>query len=135
MDAEEKARRMALRRGAGFRARALPEVHRVTGGAYRVAHACFNCRKSFKITPRASHRAACPNCGGVLSQMGRSFKAPASRNRAQWEKVKRLYAAGFRFSCYRSHCAPKLPLKLSEVEAFVRDNPQHPMRVAQSASD
>lgn len=62
--------------------------------------------------------------------MGRSFKAPASRDLGQWAKVKALYDAGFRFSSYRSTGGPSLPAKPTQVEAFIRDNPDHPLRVA-----
>jgi hypothetical protein len=62
--------------------------------------------------------------------MGRSFKAPASRDLEQWAKVQALYEAGFRFFSYRSFDCPPLPVRLSQVEAFIRDNPNHPMRVA-----
>ena len=61
--------------------------------------------------------------------MGRSFKAPASGDLAQWAKVQALYEAGLRFSSYRSFDCSPLPAELSEVEAFIRDNPNHPMRV------
>ena len=57
---------------------------------YFIAHACFDCRKSFKVAPRS-------NCSA---------------------------------SSYRSASGPPLPDKLADVEAFIRDNPAHPLRVA-----
>ena len=95
---------------------------------YLIAHACFDCRKSFKISPRSNFIAVCPNCGGHAHEMGRSFKAPPTKDIEQWAKVQALYAAGFRFYSYRSTSGPQLPAKLSEVEAFIHDNPRHPMR-------
>ena len=62
--------------------------------------------------------------------MGRSFKAPPANDAEQWAKVRTLYDAGFRFFSYRSIDGPPLPTKLADVEAFVRDNPNHPLRVA-----
>jgi hypothetical protein len=62
--------------------------------------------------------------------MGRSFKAPPARDLEQWAKVQALFAAGFRFSSYRSTSGPPLPGRLADVEAFIRDNPVHPLRVA-----
>jgi hypothetical protein len=62
--------------------------------------------------------------------MGRSFKAPPVKDTEQWAKVQALYNAGFRFFSYRSALGPPLPALLSEVEAFIRDNPAHPLRVA-----
>lgn len=61
--------------------------------------------------------------------MGRSFKAPPAKDVDQWAKVQALYNAGFRFF-YRSVSGPPLPDTLSQVAAFIRDNPTHPMRVA-----
>ncbi|MBE5315173.1 MAG: hypothetical protein H4O13_07200 [Xanthomonadales bacterium] len=62
--------------------------------------------------------------------MGRSFKAPPSRDSEQWAKVEALYSAGFRFYSYRSADGPPLPERLAEIESFIRDNPAHPLRVA-----
>ncbi|MBD9480508.1 hypothetical protein [Pseudoxanthomonas sp. PXM02] len=97
---------------------------------YLIAHACFDCCKSFKVAPRLTYSAVCPGCGGTLHEMGRSFKAPPARNLEQWAKVQALFEAGFRFFSYRSTSGPSLPDRLAEVEAFIRDNPAHPLRVA-----
>jgi hypothetical protein len=97
---------------------------------YLIAHACFACRKSFKIAPRGDTSAVCPSCGGPLHLMGRSFKAPPAKDSEQWAKVQALYNAGFRFFSYRSVDGPPLPERLVEVDAFIRDNPAHPLRVA-----
>lgn len=121
---------MALRRDAGNRLPPVPKPVRSTSGSYLIAHACFACRKSFKIAPRSELKAACPNCGGAIHEMGRSFKAPPSRNLGQWAKVQVLHEAGFRFFSYRTFNCPPLPDRLSQVEAFIRDNPDHPFRVA-----
>ena len=101
---------------------------------YLIAHACFMCRKSFKVAPRGDSTASCPQCGGSLHQMGRSFKAPPAKDAEQWAKVKALYEAGFRFFSYRSVDAPPLPKRLSDVAAFIRDNPKHPLRIASFSS-
>ena len=102
----------------------------MSGPRYLIAHACFDCRKSFKVAPRPEFTATCPSCRGPLHEMGRSFKAPPAKDLEQWAKVQALYNAGFRFFSYRSTSGPPLPAKLSEVEAFIRDNPAHPLRVA-----
>src|SRR5689334_10506341 len=74
------------------------------GPAYRVAHACFDCRRSFKIAadPGAGDGPAptCPGCGGPLSWMGRSFRVPRRSDAEQWKKVECLWKAGFRFHSY-----------------------------------
>lgn len=125
----EKARRMEIRRDIGNRKTPVPEAPRLAP-QYLIAHACFDCRKSFKVAPRQDYVAVCPSCGGKLHEMGRSFKAPPMRDTEQWTKVQALYNAGFRFFSYRSNLAPPFPSRLSEVEAFIRDNPMHPLRVA-----
>lgn len=129
MKSDEKARRMALRRDAGNRSLAARNPSSRDAGAHLIAHACFVCRKSFKVAPHPQRQRRCPGCGGRIHEMGRSFKAPLSRDREQWAKVQALYEAGFRFSSYRSFDCPPLPARLRDVEAFVRDNPDHPMRV------
>ncbi|MET0654847.1 MAG: hypothetical protein ABWY94_04660 [Pseudoxanthomonas sp.] len=128
----EKTERMDKRRDIGNRKASVPGAP-CPAPPYLLAHACFACRKSFKVAPRPDHVAVCPSCAGQLCEMGRSFKAPPMRDTEQWAKVRALYEAGFRFFSYRSNSAPPLPGRLSEVEAFVRDNPLHPLRVATSS--
>ena len=112
----------------GTRASVAP-VERVKGPDYLVAHACFTCRKSWKV--RSETSAVCPQCSVPLNEMGRSFKAPKRSDTGQWEKVRALLNAGFRFWSYRSHPeAEPLPERLREVEAFVARNPTHPLRVS-----
>jgi hypothetical protein len=106
------------------------QVNRMPSPQYLIAHACFDCRKSFKVAPRPDSVAVCPSCGGIIYEMGRSFKAPPAKDIEQWSKVQALFAAGFRFFSYRSTSGPSLPDRLADVEAFIRDNPAHPLRVA-----
>lgn len=126
----EKYRRMELRRSIGNRA--LPRPYPKLAGikVYLVAHACFDCRKSFKIRPRETGFNKCPDCHGKLHEMGRSFSAPRKTDLEQWKKVQTLYAYGFRFFSYRSFPnAPRLPDRLRDVESFVAAHPHHPFRV------
>lgn len=119
---------MALRRAVGTRADPLPPQS-VRGPDYLVAHACFECRKSWKV--RVDADARCPQCGSALCAMGRSFKVPKQSDVEQWDKVQALWSAGFRFGSYRSHPgAEPLPERLRDVEDFIRRNPEHPMRTA-----
>jgi hypothetical protein len=59
--------------------------------------------------------------------LSRKFKAPRADDAKQWEKVRRLVEAGFRFeSAYRwmgrgAYTAARYPAKLSEVDAFVAE--------------
>lgn len=125
----DKQARMAKRRAIGNRAPPTPVVPTPPRGpGYLIAHACFDCLKSWKRTPDGQH--PCPECRKPLAMMGRSFRAPAIRKRDQWEKVRRLWNAGFRFWSYRSFPdAEPYPDALREVDAFIRRNPDHPMRV------
>jgi hypothetical protein len=121
----EKARRMELRRKTGTRAWPRlfsPPYHR--GPKYRLAHACFVCRRSFKLAvdlSQAEQERRCPGCRGVLRWMGRSFRAPRRTDFDQWRKVEILWEAGYRFTSYRGPAGP-LPETLKEAEAFVRRN-------------
>jgi len=122
-----KQQRMESRRATGTRAVAVAPV-RQKGPSYLIAHACFDCRKSWKVRPDRS--ADCPQCGSTLCEMGRSFKAPRKSDVEQWEKVRLLWFAGFRFSSYRSHPeAEPMPKRLRDVADFIRRNPRHPARV------
>ena len=126
----EKAQRMALRRANGSReVRKTPAMEPPRGPAYLIAHACFACRKSWKMASNVSDH-VCPECGQTAVFMGRSFKAPRKSDEEQWKKVERLWEEGFRFQSYRTHpAAEPLPDRLSEVDDFIARNPDHPFRV------
>ena len=79
---EEKRNRMSIRKDIGNRPlseaskRATGEIPKVKGPDYLVAHACFECRKSFKYPVVRNAPAVCPQCRQPLSEMGRAFRAP-----------------------------------------------------------
>ncbi len=126
---QEKARRMRLRRRVGARAEPQLPAPRGPTSPYSIAHACFCCRKSFKIVK--TDTPTCPDCAGSLHQMGRSFKAPKKSDAEQWKKVEKIWHAGFRFWSYSSHPdAEPLPERLRDVDAFIEAHPSHPMRIA-----
>ena len=132
MDSEnDKARRLEVGSAEKSRKVSAPQI-RAFG--YLVAHACFDCRKSFKLPTDPTKPIPprwCPSCGGELRWMGRSFAAPKRTDIEQWKKVEALWIAGFRFHSYRSHPdAERLPDKLKDVADFVRRNPRHPFRMA-----
>lgn len=98
--------------------------------AYLFPTVCFDCRRSFK-RPRATVwnpvPPKCPLCGGPAVTLGRKFKAPAATDVKQWEKVRRLVDAGFRFQTLWVWDAVKemkvparYPEKLNEADAFIR---------------
>lgn len=130
MTSPSKADRMELRRSIGNRevpAPYVPPYHR--GADCLWPHACFECRKSWKLAEESS--AKCPECGGDLHWMGRAFKVPKKADAEQWAKVRALWQAGFRF--FNSPSAKgtydSFPERLREVEDFVRRNPEHPFRI------
>jgi hypothetical protein len=125
----DKQDRMERRRAIGNREVWDPRVAPyLRGPEYLIAHACFDCRKSWKRSGDREH--LCPECHRPLAMMGRSFRTPSIRKLDQWEKVRRLWQAGFRFWSYRSfpHAEP-YPDELREVDDFIRRNRDHPMRV------
>jgi hypothetical protein len=87
-------------------------------------HVCFTCRKSFKKPAGLSQR-RCPECAGALTQLSRKFKAPRTRDRSQWEKVKFLVDHGFRFysvyeaSDHGGQMKVGYPKTLAEAREFV----------------
>jgi len=129
---EEKHRRMEIRKATGSRVVSPPEspaLHR--GPEYLVAHACFICRKSYKRrVNNVDIKHHCPECNNEMYAMGRSFKAPKTSDLKQWKKVQLLYAEGFRFVGSGYHEGENLPKSLSEVDAFLRRNLDHPLKIA-----
>lgn len=62
--------------------------------------------------------------------MGRAFKAPKKVDLEQWKKVDALWRAGFRFLSHtRWRTVQPYPERLKDVDAFIRENPNHPFRV------
>ena len=110
---------MELRRLIGNRKPREPYVHPYDRSPdYLVAYACFDCRKSWKIEPREDFQAVCPQCRGVLHEMGRNFKAPKKRDDEQWKKVLALWSGGVRF--WGQNVAEPPPERLSEVDDYLR---------------
>lgn len=124
-----KQERMEVRKAIGNRAVPGPQMRSYFAGPdYLIAHACFACRKSWKRTGDTEH--GCPECGRPLALMGRSFRVPGKREEDQWEKLRRLWEAGFRFWSYRSFPeAEPYPDNLREVDAWIARNAEHPMRI------
>lgn len=137
----EKARRAQLRKAAGLkrfselfaehqqrdRDLATPGTRR---SAFLVSFACFACCKSFKKPFVSDQTYKCPQCAQEMAHMGRSFKAPRRTEPRQWEKVQRLWSAGYRFqtNTRRQH-VPAFPSKLRDVDEWIKQNPRHPFRL------
>jgi hypothetical protein len=111
---------METRRAIGNRAVPGPYTspyHR--GPRYLIAHACFDCRKSWKRPGEQEH--LCPECKTPLAMMGRTFRVPPRSKLDQWEKVRRLWDAGFRFWNTSTNAEP-YPADLRDVDGFIRRN-------------
>jgi hypothetical protein len=63
--------------------------------------------------------------------MGWSFHVPGRDDVDEWTKVELLYSRGFRFFSSGFGQYPPLPEHLRDVEAFLKEHPNHPLRVAQ----
>lgn len=134
----EKARRAKLRKQAGLKryselyaARAAKQgPSAVRRGPVLTAYACFSCRKSFKKRFTLEQEYPCPQCSGVLADMGGGFKAPRKGEQKQWQKVERLWRAGYRFraNTMRQLIAP-YPHHLRDVDEWIAQNPTHPFRL------
>lgn len=105
---------------------------------YRIQHACFPCRKSFRIDYQSAEQARrawisqrmsgrkpatpfiepehdCPQCGSRLCLVGRAFRAPRHSDEDAWTAAELLYRAGYRFHS----CAGNLPMTPSGARAFI----------------
>ena len=75
---------------------------------YKPHLACFDCRKTFKrrrltdINRDATDSVAarCPQCQGLLADMGLDFKSPPASDHKAWQHLRNLYSAGITYhSC------------------------------------
>lgn len=86
--------------------------------------ACLACRKAFKLhlnyVQLATYRAVCPDCGTVMYQAGRAFKAPRRQDLKQWEKVALLLRHGIIFYSGRFG-KQRAPQTLNEARALVKE--------------
>ncbi len=93
---------------------------------YLMQCACFECRKSFKrdnisywSEKEPQIEPLCPECGGEMWWMGRTFKAPKQDDVKQWRKVETLRRNGIDFHSYGSHGLGKFPRLMNEVAPFL----------------
>jgi DNA-directed RNA polymerase subunit RPC12/RpoP len=124
-----KAERMEIRRSIGNRKVHGPPKQFYFRGQRLFPHACFECRKSWKIPEESTAR--CPECGNTLHWMGRAFRTPRRSDKQQWLKVRKLWMAGFRFfvnTHWRKPEPEPFPERLQDVEDFIRRNQDHPFR-------
>lgn len=137
----EKARRAQLRKAAGLKRHSellavrqqretMLGPQELRRSAFLVSFACFACRKCFKKPFVPDQQYKCPQCAREMAHMGRSFKAPRRTETRQWEKVQRLWAAGYRFHTNtRRQRVPAFPNKLRDLDKWIKQNPNHPFRL------
>lgn len=80
---------------------------------YKSHYACFECRKTFKrkllkdvdrdaaySKERENISSKCPECAGLMANMGLDFESPPKKNIKAWTHMKNLYESGVTFhSC------------------------------------
>lgn len=75
---------------------------------YKPHYVCFECRKMFRRRLlgdidrdlKESSEAKCPQCGGLMADMGLDFKPPRKDDVKAWQHIKDLYSVGITFhSC------------------------------------
>ncbi len=92
---------------------------------FLMQHACFECHKAFKqdvyYLPEGKPQpeSVCPECGGKMWEMGRTFKAPKQDDVKQWRKVETLIKRGITFHSYGSHGLGRFPRTLNDVAPFL----------------
>ena len=92
--------------------------------SYLFPNLCFECCKSFK-KPQAPKLRKCPECGGVLIEVGRKFSAPKATDKAQLDKVRFLVEHGFLFQSVNEQREDggfynvAYPASLKEAKEFV----------------
>jgi len=79
--------------------------------SYKSHYACFACRKTFKRRLLSDildgyskgvqeKPATCPECSGIMADMGLDFKSPKKKDTKAWEHMATLYHVGITFhSC------------------------------------
>lgn len=55
---------------------------------YKNKFACFDCRKVFKEHERFVGLRCCPQCGGEVVRMPKSWRPPAQDNVKEWERFR-----------------------------------------------
>lgn len=97
---------------------------RYATSSYKPHLACFACRKSFKrrLAGDVGHDgpsmpARCPQCRGLLANMGLDFKPPKQTDRRAWATVANLFEAGETFhscGCNGPGYRPREPRMLAQ---------------------
>ncbi|WP_158679811.1 hypothetical protein [Deinococcus sp. NW-56] len=101
-------------------------------------HVCFECRKQFQKPVMVGGQRLmsgktvavygsfdvpgaypCPQCGQIMTPMGKNFRAPAQTDTEGWEIARRLAAAGFRHGHTTGN---QYPTRLKDVTAFLEEN-------------
>ena len=101
----------------------MPHAKKSPGPEYLTQCVCFECRKSFKKNledPRFVP--TCPDCGQVLEDMGRYFRAPRKADGKQWRKIEMLFRAGVYFGGTQSPELGRFPDTIREAREFIARN-------------
>jgi len=82
-------------------------------------YACLDCRITFK---KHGGEYPCPKCGKIMVALGRDFKAPRKQNKAQWDKVRKLFEAGFDFDSCGCDGPGYRPKYRADVKRFLKES-------------
>lgn len=95
--------------------------------SYKPHLACFGCRKVFRRRLRADvdpdgeeTLARCPECGGLLADLGLDFKAPPARAVKRWRELASLWRAGITFHSCGCGGAGMVPSGSAALAAYLR---------------
>jgi DNA-directed RNA polymerase subunit RPC12/RpoP len=96
--------------------------------SYKPHYACFNCQKAFKrrlatdfvenTTEFEAKDAKCPDCGGLVANMGLDFEAPKKKDDKAWQHLQTLYSVGITFHSCGCSGAGYVPKNHEDLVAY-----------------
>lgn len=98
---------------------------------YKSHYACFSCRKAFKrkllrdVTGDddfEQKEARCPDCGGLMADMGKDFEAPPRKQVKKWEHLKDLYSVGITFHSCGCYGPGYIPADKERLIAYLQED-------------
>lgn len=96
---------------------------------YKEHFACFHCCKMFRQPnvadvinirePAIQRQCPCPQCGNLMADLGKDFKAPPKQQIKQWQKIKLLYEQQITFHSCGCDGPGYRPATLQQTPAFI----------------
>ncbi|MDZ7879654.1 MAG: hypothetical protein U5L45_18395 [Saprospiraceae bacterium] len=95
---------------------------------YKPHYACFKCQKTFKrrlhtdfvenTTDFKEKEAKCPDCSGIVADMGLDFAAPKKKDNKAWQHLQTLYSVGITFHSCGCSGAGYVPRNHEDLVAY-----------------